>query len=289
MNKVIVDETFHELKQHGSFSFPFKVYQVHLSEYDGMRFPAHWHDEFEFLLIREGQMQCVINGEAMRLETGEGLFINSDTVHTGAAVNQADCSYYGVTLHPQFFGERAMAISQTYVTPFCDTPFLPFYKITSDALLTKLRTVCELSASQDLERNINIYIAVLLLWKELFLACKDSFGIDLRSRDSGQVHEMISFIKEHYNQGITLDQIAASAGISKSGCNHLFKKYMKESPLRFLLRYRVEKGCRLLASTSMTVTEISAEVGLCTSSYFCETFKKIKGITPSEYRRINLA
>jgi AraC-like DNA-binding protein len=62
---------------------------------------------------------------------------------------------------------------------------------------------------------------------------------------------------------------------------------MRESPFRFLLRYRVEKGCKLLLSTSMTVTEISAEVGLCTSSYFYETFKRIKGNTPSEFRAQN--
>ena len=292
MNAVITDRNLRQIKQHGSCCFPISVCLARLSEYRDGQFPSHWHEEFEFLLVRSGQMLCTANGESVALSPGDAVFINSSALHTAVSTGQEDCAYYAVTLHPDFFGLQGTTLVETYVTPFCDSPFFNLCRIAADRasaqpILGALQAVCALYGSQEISRSIDIYTNVLVLWKALFLLCRDALSFDFYSSESERLHKMVSYIKKNYNQPITLEQVAESAGISKSSCSHLFKQYMKESPFHFLLRYRIDKGCKLLISTHMTVTEISAEVGLCTSSYFCEMFKRLKGITPSEFRNQN--
>ena len=292
MIPVSTNRDLRQMEQHGSSCFPLSVCLAHLSDYAGGRFPTHWHDDFEFLLVLSGQMRCTANGESVVLTPGDAVFINSGALHTAEATGGGDCAYYAVTVHPDFFGLPGTTLVATYVSPFCDSPFFNLCKISADSpdgrlLLNALRTVCSLYDAQGLSRTIDIHIQVLTLWKSLFLLCRDFFAFDFCSSESQRLHALVSYIKKNYNQPITLDQIAAAAGISKSSCSHLFKQYMKESPFHFLLRYRIDKGCKLLISTHMTVTEISAEVGLCTSSYFCEMFKRFKGMTPSAFRSQN--
>lgn len=292
MNTVITDRNLRQIKQHGSCCFPISVCLAHLSEYKDGQFPNHWHEDFEFLLVRSGQMLCTANSESVSLSPGDAVFINSGALHTAISTGREDCAYSAVTLHPDFFGLQGTTLVETYVTPFCDSPFFNLYKIAADhpsakLMLSALQAICTLYDSQEISRSIDIYTHVLILWKELFLLCRDALSFDFCRSESERLHNMVSYIKKNYSHPIALDQIAEAAGISKSSCSHLFKQYMKESPFHFLLRYRIDKGCKLLISTNMTITEISAEVGLCTSSYFCEMFKRLKGITPSAFRSQN--
>lgn len=289
MNAVTTDRNLRQIQQHGSCCFPISVCLAHLSEYENSQFPNHWHEEFEFLMICSGQMQCTANGESVELGVGDAVFINSGAIHTARPSGHEDCAYYALTLHPEFFGLQGTTLEKTYVMPFCDSPFFNLCKIPQEQrvahpILDALRRIFDLYGSQDISRNIDIYIQVLLLWKSLYLLCRDFIPFHVYNKESERIHEIVSYIKRNYNQPITLEQLADIAGISKSGCSHLFKQTMRESPFRFLLRYRIEKGCKLLISTDMSITEIAAEVGLCTSSYFCEMFKRIKGMTPTEFR-----
>lgn len=51
------------------------------------------------------------------------------------------------------------------------------------------------------------------------------------------------------------------------------------------MEFRLRSGIELLNTTDMTVTEISFEVGFCGSSYFCESFKKVFGCSPLQFRK----
>ncbi len=84
---------------------------------------------------------------------------------------------------------------------------------------------------------------------------------------------------------MTLEGIARAGSVSKSTCCKVFHKYSSQSPLNYLIEFRLRKGMELLRSTDMTVTEICYDVGFSSPSYFSESFRRSFGCTPLGYRK----
>ena len=55
--------------------------------------------------------------------------------------------------------------------------------------------------------------------------------------------------------------------------------------MEYIAKRRIQAAKELLTGTDMTIEDIAAETGFCTSSYFCKLFKKYEGITPTHFRK----
>ena len=75
------------------------------------------------------------------------------------------------------------------------------------------------------------------------------------------------------------------AMVSKSTALNLFRRYLHDTPVHYLVKYRLQEAAKLLATTEKKITVISGETGFENMDYFCKTFKKYYGRTPTEYRR----
>ena len=60
---------------------------------------------------------------------------------------------------------------------------------------------------------------------------------------------------------------------------------MKMPPGRYIINTRINRACILLETTDRLISDIALSVGFCDQSHFIRTFKKIRGLTPSAYRR----
>ena len=96
---------------------------------------------------------------------------------------------------------------------------------------------------------------------------------------------MMYYIQQNYKDSITLDDIAASGNISKSLCNKIFHKYVGDSPINYLLNYRVRKVAELLRSTTLSLSDIASDTGFNGASYMSEMFKKSFNMSPRDYRK----
>ena len=96
---------------------------------------------------------------------------------------------------------------------------------------------------------------------------------------------MNTYIYEHYQEKITLDDIAGAAGVSRSKCAGLFRKYTQKTPVNFLNSYRLEMAARMLTSTDEPVSYIANACGIGEQSYFNRLFMKEFGCTPLEWRK----
>ena len=91
------------------------------------------------------------------------------------------------------------------------------------------------------------------------------------------------YIMNHYEEPLTIEGLAAYASVSHSSLYRRFVKRFQVSPKRFLLEYRIERACALLAGTNCTIQEISTSVGFEDPFYFSRAFKDVKGISPRQY------
>jgi AraC-like DNA-binding protein/ligand-binding sensor protein len=92
------------------------------------------------------------------------------------------------------------------------------------------------------------------------------------------------FINENYNRKISLKEIASASGLSAPYFSTIFKEEMGENLSSYLNRLRVEKACRLLTETAMSLNEIAGSCGFEDQSWFSKIFKSFTGISPGKYR-----
>jgi AraC-like DNA-binding protein/ligand-binding sensor protein len=92
------------------------------------------------------------------------------------------------------------------------------------------------------------------------------------------------FIYENYSRKISLKEIASASGLSAPYFSTIFKEEMGENLSAYLNRLRVEKACRLLTETTITLSEIAGSCGFEDQSWFSKIFKNFTGISPGKYR-----
>lgn len=107
---------------------------------------------------------------------------------------------------------------------------------------------------------------------------------DLREKDS-TLDSIIYFINRNFMEKISLADIAVACSCSESTVSHIFKSHTGTSVGAYILNLRIEQSKKLLNTSSLSVTEIALVCGFDNSNYFSIAFKRICGVTPSEYRR----
>lgn len=107
--------------------------------------------------------------------------------------------------------------------------------------------------------------------------------------DNSQIAEEIDkaalYFTEHYNEDICIEDYAKERHISTSWFIRNFKQYTGSTPMQYILSKRIYNAEALLKSNQYNVTEIAAIVGYDNPLYFSRIFKKVKGLSPSEYRK----
>ncbi|MCL2883106.1 MAG: helix-turn-helix domain-containing protein [Coriobacteriia bacterium] len=114
-------------------------------------------------------------------------------------------------------------------------------------------------------------------------------GVDISISDyPNVVKAAVSYISENYLNNISLNDVARSASVHPTYLSRLFRQYTGCSFREYINRLRIIKARHLLLDPSKSISAISCEVGFFDQSYFTRVFKMIEGVTPGQYRKINL-
>lgn len=100
------------------------------------------------------------------------------------------------------------------------------------------------------------------------------------------VVESIKYLDYHYNENISVEQLAQKTGLSISYYCKLFKKLVGYSPKEYIIRLRINQAKRLLEYSDKSLKKIAKMVGYEDEFYFSRIFKKLAGISPSQFRRM---
>ena len=100
-----------------------------------------------------------------------------------------------------------------------------------------------------------------------------------------RMRQFLEYIEENLEQEISLEEMAASAGVSKTEVLRCFHKTLQTTPYSYVMEVRLSKATDLLAQTGLSVGEIASRTGFNQQSYFGKRFKEKTGMTPLEYRK----
>ena len=88
---------------------------------------------------------------------------------------------------------------------------------------------------------------------------------------------MMQYIHQNFRQNLTLEDIAGQAMVSKSTALNLFRRYLHDTPVHYLVKYRLQEAAKLLATTEKKITVISGETGFENMDYFAKHLRNIMG------------
>lgn len=124
-------------------------------------------------------------------------------------------------------------------------------------------------------------------------AADELFGIqqNVRIEPTEEKNHLVElakeYVEEHYYENLMLADVAQKVGISAGYLSTLFQKQLSKGFVDYLNEVRIEHACTYLQQNYFKTYEIAYKVGFKDEKYFSKVFKKIKGQSPSEYRKIN--
>ena len=95
------------------------------------------------------------------------------------------------------------------------------------------------------------------------------------------------YVEEHYTDDISLQEVADKIGISAGYLSTMFAQNMNCKFVDYLNKVRIDRACTYLEQNYLKTYEIAYRVGFRDEKYFSRVFKKVKGMSPKEYRTGN--
>ena len=105
------------------------------------------------------------------------------------------------------------------------------------------------------------------------------------SRQELELTEIIGYIQEHYQETISIKELAEQMNMSPRNFSRIFHKTCGLSPVNYIIKLRIDHACELLQNSSLTVSQVAYACGFQDSNYFTRQFKGISGFSPRDYRR----
>ena len=254
---------------------------------------AHWHNSFELIEVVEGKFFCNVDGSEFLINKGNICIINRGRLHHIYTEdhNAFKCRKKTIIFNPDYF-IKDQNIYEKYILPLLEKDAFAHiqFNIKKGIGLDINALMKEIEALEDekpIGYELEEYSLIYKVIRYLYLAYQSSKQSIHTTYDANvQIQRnMTSFIHEHFNSKIGLEDIAEAGQVSKSTCIRLFHKYTGKSPVDFLNNYRLQMSAEKLVTTSEQITEIAYDCGFGQPSYFNRLFLKEYNMTPNQYRK----
>ena len=245
----------------------------------------HWHNGLEILYLLEGSEDCYLGEEeCIRMKKGDFLVINSRVVHSVQCPRQC----------------REMLIQIPYpmmkrFIPQIDGLEFVCEKITGkkqrmDTFLVEsaLSTLAELHPFQSPEETLEFYSQIYHLLAVLvkdFSVSVTSDKMEISEKYMERLGMITSYVKEHYMEEISLQEIARLVSLNPDYFTRFFKKYMGMTFLDYVNSVRMEHVVRDLQRTDLSVQKLLEIHGFTNYKLFMKMYKSRFESTPGKMRR----
>lgn len=282
---------YEEKQRHGTALLPLGLHKMEYPQGTEAIFYLHWHQEFEFLVVTQGEILFEIEDREYALKAGDGVFVNSNLLHSARTTNGEACAFFAVDFSYQILEQDLHSrFAKRYIRPVmngkvCFPEFLsPDQKEWQENILHALMDIGT-CPEHDLEHHeLMLRSRIFSIWEQMMQHAEKTHDSEEELRSSERLAPVVQYMKENYAYEITLAELAALIPMSEGQFCRVFKQTMKQSPMQYLMRYRILQSCRLLQDTDKKIGEIANLSGFNNISYFNKVFLTIIGCTPKQYR-----
>ena len=260
--------------------------------------PPHRHEDVEFLYVIRGEIRCVVNGTRVNVVAGNGIIINSARYHEVDEEKNSNAEVICVLINPAIIC-TTKHIEANFVMPILGEEKSDYFLLNKDIgwqeeIMERL-VKCYDIYKADKNNSIGLTAEYFAIWRLMSENVIDKTTIVTESTNGIKIDSelilrttlkaMLKYIYEHYRENIKLKDIAAAGNVCVSQCCKTFDKYLHNSPIDFLINYRLYKAIMMLRESSDSISQIAAHAGFSNSSYFAESFKNKVGCTPTQFKK----
>lgn len=297
-----------EERQHGNLSFPCAFYQAaHEANPPGLPFTVkhHWHEPIEIIYLEQDSYQIDINMTITHLKSPCFCFINSGELHAIAS----DSDQYleqAVVFSPELLTFAAPDPTQEqFLLPLAEhklsfPSFLgpdhpafsevqqEFFRIRS-IFFRENRFHSDQFTIENPISQLRLKASLLNIIGTLAEHALLTSNELVRNPRVELLKTVISYIRQNYQQPLSLGELAALAAMNEQYFCRFFKKALGKTPVSYINSFRIQHAATLLCTTELPVTEICLESGFNNLGHFMKEFKKATRFTPLQFRRQNKA
>ena len=289
-----MDNTLQEQKPRGTPLFPLQLYRTENSGGD-VFIPYHWHSETELIFVLEGSVNLSVNEKSFSGTAGDIFWIASESLHQIGTEGRP--TRYGALLFPMeflSFGELD-EVQHRYLSPLCrnEKHFptkipreSPHYRHAWSELTEIDRLDQKRGAAYRFLLKASLLKFIGLLSADGLLQSDDSCGDRFSACKLNSLKAVLSYIGSRCGEKLSLSDAASAFGLSPKYFSRYFKKNFNCSFVDYLTGFRLDRAVDLLLSTDLPVSEIAPAVGFDNLSYFIKRFKKARGCTPLQFRKL---
>ncbi|MRN52567.1 AraC family transcriptional regulator [Paenibacillus monticola] len=232
------------------------------------------------IIVKEGQGQIMLDGAYVPLEQGAGVLLES------GMLGRIESGEGGIS----FYQLKFEIISRAgYSISLIDTPsnsgLIRCGMVTCQPFSQCLLLLDSLYQKRCSTEEIEGFASHTRFQELLLLIFRANPPAPMEQNVKSGVQRTIDYVKENYKETLTVDQLAAMAGTSRSRYTQLFKEITGQLPLDYMNAIRIEHAQQLLLLTSDRLYDIAQAVGYSNEYYFNRRFKGTIGIAPGQYRR----
>lgn len=256
--------------------------------------PLHSHDYFEMNYVVCGNCVQRFEDGTARLTAGDLCLLSPEARHAIEARSD-DAIVLNLAIRQSTFlrqfsslPRQGSAISGFFMDNLYARKKLSYLLIHSgrdEVIRNLILQMYEENRTLDQYTDDILTASMTILFNLLLRHCRDGMEVPpMRRSQSETTDAMLGYIHDHYAD-VTLQQVADAFHFSRQYCSRLISDLTGCSFKELVTRFRVGQGEDLLAHTFLSVDEIGERLGYANPETFIRAFQRVKGMTPSQYRR----
>lgn len=256
-------------------------------------FGLHCHEFSEIVIITGGTGVHITGEDSYELQTGDTFVIGGDRPHD--YLNMDRLSLINILFDPADLPMNVgdlQSLSGYHALFTLEPAWRKRHQFTSRLQLGPAEIADTILLVDRLERELTerragfgVMAIAAMLEIATFLSRCYSETRNPTSKALIRVGETISFMRRNFDQEISLEDLVAISGMSRTNYLRMFEATIGTSPINYLIGVRIDVASRLLRDTTRSITDIALDVGFSDSNYFSRQFRKVRGQSPRDYRK----
>ncbi|CCU78927.1 Transcriptional regulator, AraC family [Halanaerobium saccharolyticum subsp. saccharolyticum DSM 6643] len=282
------DNIYNESKLTNDFSIS------HRKTSSTVKYFKHYHNAYEILLQNSGSGEFFIKDNNYNMTSKSIFLIDKFDIHkTLVKKNSANYDRFVLQMKGPFLKNNCIFEKYDFHLTDIFKKNIKYIKL-KDQDYKKIKYLTEKIIMESTKKKymfqpiVHAYLLemVVIIDRIIEIETKYSNKNDKKTNPNLQLAEIIAYINQNYKNKITLQNIAEKLYISKYYLSHFFKDSTGFTVIEFVNNKRIMEAQKLLIKSSENITDIAVNVGFNSLTHFERTFKKINGITPTQYRGI---
>ncbi len=260
-----------------------KLLYVSTAKYGGdWHSTLHTHACTEIFYVVGGSGKFNIEGKLLPVTTDDMVIVNPNVEHTEVSYNKRPLEYIVLGVEGLEYSAGEDADERWFMTNMQNAREALLH-----ALREMLREIEYKAVGYELICQDLLEVLILRLMRHAglqFLPTKTEHRKPGR-KPSKECAAVRHYIDNHFKENINLDMLSELVHVNKYYMVHSFTKEYGISPINYLISRRIEESKYLLSDTDHSLSQISHMLGFSSPSYFSQSFRRLEGMSPMEFRR----